>query len=720
MKKADVVIITALEKEKNAVLRHLDNNKCEKIQVGSYTADKFNLSNDNKENFCQVVLLCQNKMGNVAVGITTTQVINDLNPNLIVLAGIAGGMQDDNEQTDLINITKDKRLLGDLIAAEQIVGYEQQKIKDETTESRDDVLRPTHKIIQAAKKFSYKQWILKPILERPDGTTGRVNPNIHWGVIASGEKILADNNSASKIQDHWSKLVGIEMEGYGTALAAYMAESRPEFLMVKGICDWADSSKNDEWQEYAADVAAAFVINLLKSNPLSIQNDSNISVLPKKLPLEQQIDNKKTTDKNLITKYNNLNICNAKKQDLVKIDPKNTRAILIGTSEIKDENFFPIPNAIDNLTKLRKLLSTIVDIDKKNTLMLIDKSSYSKITKKIIKVIPKATDTVIFYYVGHCIRHYKELYFTTTETHSSDPKNTGAILSGELLQTIIDKSKAKNIIFILDCCFSGLATKYIDDKEKKVFLITATTGNETAKAESPENKNFTAFTSQLLTILEHGIDNAGKTLTLHDIFSGLNERLASKNLPLPKISSYGLSDKLIICKNRAYKSDNITNDAIEKVIKVKEKFYPNESKNKEKLLLENLKARQDAIKQISWLKENEPTCLKKITIETYNFVLNSHTIPSKNTFCQDLFIFLTVWLIRSLRSSEYLPLNMFDTQFDSELVLYPELYISAFNFIREKKLDNLSLPNEASKEVISKYLEKLIYEIKRLFIKTSY
>jgi nucleoside phosphorylase len=35
-------------------------------------------------------------------------------------------------------------------------------------------------------------------------------------------------------------------------------------LVIRGICDYADSHKNDEWQGYAAMAAAAYAKDLLK------------------------------------------------------------------------------------------------------------------------------------------------------------------------------------------------------------------------------------------------------------------------------------------------------------------------------------------------------------------------------------------------------------------------------------------------------------------------
>jgi len=257
---ANVVIITALDKERDAVLRYLDAP--EKVQTKNRIVYKSNLRHDNAESSYQVLLLCQGKMGNVAAGIATTQAIDVWNPTLIILVGIVGGVENGDE-----------RYLGDLIAAEQIVGYESGKLTDAGAERRYEVLRSTHALVEAARNFPDEKWVLAPTIPRPDGKDGRIIPKIHWGVVASGEKVIADTKTVPELQNHWTKLAGIEMESYGTALAAYTAESRPEFLMVKGICDWANPDKNDEWQTYAADVAAVFVVNLLRSKPFFSQSD---------------------------------------------------------------------------------------------------------------------------------------------------------------------------------------------------------------------------------------------------------------------------------------------------------------------------------------------------------------------------------------------------------------------------------------------------------------
>jgi nucleoside phosphorylase len=47
------------------------------------------------------------------------------------------------------------------------------------------------------------------------------------------------------------------MEAYAVAAAALgSGRPRPKYVVVKGICDYADKDKADDYQEYAAEVAA--------------------------------------------------------------------------------------------------------------------------------------------------------------------------------------------------------------------------------------------------------------------------------------------------------------------------------------------------------------------------------------------------------------------------------------------------------------------------------
>jgi hypothetical protein len=238
------------------------------------------------------------------------------------------------------------------------------------------------------------------------------------------------------------------------------------------------------------------------------------------------------------------------------LNPEDTRVILIGTSEFEDTNLPSLPAIKDNNVKLRALLGDVVGISKDDVHILEDRDYSNQITSEIKNIASKGLD--IIYYAGHGLPHAKQLYLATKKTNLNDPESYGALLADDLLQVIINKGKAKRIIFIFDCCFSGFARENIETKGKEVFLLTATSSVETAKSEAPENDNYTAFTHELLVILEHGIKSTGEILTLQDIFSCLKDRLKSKNLPLPRITSYGSPDELGICQNRAYQNISLT------------------------------------------------------------------------------------------------------------------------------------------------------------------
>ncbi|KAB8271024.1 hypothetical protein BDV30DRAFT_228526 [Aspergillus minisclerotigenes] len=98
-------------------------------------------------------------------------------------------------------------------------------------------------------------------IKRPE----RLNqdPYIHYGTIASGNKVIKD----AKVRDLLAKsCLCFEME------AAGLMNQFP-CLVIRGICDYCDTHKNDRWQKYAAATAAAYAKELLQVTDASdIQN----------------------------------------------------------------------------------------------------------------------------------------------------------------------------------------------------------------------------------------------------------------------------------------------------------------------------------------------------------------------------------------------------------------------------------------------------------------
>jgi nucleoside phosphorylase len=93
-------------------------------------------------------------------------------------------------------------------------------------------------------------------IKRPERQNRRII-TVHYGTIASGNSVVKD----AIFRDVYAKdpelnVLCFEME------AAGLMNNLP-CLIIRGICDYCDSHKNDDWRKYAALTAAAYARELL-------------------------------------------------------------------------------------------------------------------------------------------------------------------------------------------------------------------------------------------------------------------------------------------------------------------------------------------------------------------------------------------------------------------------------------------------------------------------
>ncbi|KAH8802971.1 putative G-protein beta WD-40 repeat-containing protein [Xylogone sp. PMI_703] len=110
--------------------------------------------------------------------------------------------------------------------------------------------------------------------------------HLHYGTIGSADQVMRD----ALLRDEWAKnenIICFEME------AAGLMDSFP-CLVIRGICDYADTHKNKIWQPYAAATAAAYAKELLLVIPKQDVHNippiiEQIRSLPKQI---ESLDNK--------------------------------------------------------------------------------------------------------------------------------------------------------------------------------------------------------------------------------------------------------------------------------------------------------------------------------------------------------------------------------------------------------------------------------------------
>ncbi|SCO53289.1 related to ankyrin 3 [Fusarium fujikuroi] len=95
------------------------------------------------------------------------------------------------------------------------------------------------------------------LVQRPARSSN--GPRIHYGIVASANQVIKHSLTRDQLAKELDAIC-FEME------AAGLMDSFP-CLVIRGICDYADSHKNKQWQPYAAMTAAAYAKELLSVIP---------------------------------------------------------------------------------------------------------------------------------------------------------------------------------------------------------------------------------------------------------------------------------------------------------------------------------------------------------------------------------------------------------------------------------------------------------------------
>jgi nucleoside phosphorylase len=97
------------------------------------------------------------------------------------------------------------------------------------------------------------------------------NPQVYFGSLASADIVMKSGEHRDQLAGA-EKVIGFEMEGAG------ICDIFPS-VIIKGVCDYADSHKNKTWQDYASATAASCAKAFLKSLPTATRERKYTFVL---------------------------------------------------------------------------------------------------------------------------------------------------------------------------------------------------------------------------------------------------------------------------------------------------------------------------------------------------------------------------------------------------------------------------------------------------------
>ncbi len=293
-------IITALPKEYVAV-KVLLNNVRDYITPGrgagrQYLIGEVPTTNNGKH----TVVLSLADMGN-NIAATRAALLLEHFPSIesIIMVGIAGGIPHPRRPDDHVR-------LGDIVVSDKggVIQYDFIKETRRGSKGKSEITPrypprpPSSRLLQAVNLLraseleghcpwvAYLEQALKHLdISRPPEETDilvsetnpstivphpndpkrkRGQPRVFVGSIASANILLKNAARRDQLRDRFN-VKAVEMEASGIADATWNHEVG--YLVVRGICDYCDINKNDDWQKYAAVAAAAYTRTLIGSIP---------------------------------------------------------------------------------------------------------------------------------------------------------------------------------------------------------------------------------------------------------------------------------------------------------------------------------------------------------------------------------------------------------------------------------------------------------------------
>ncbi|PSB23152.1 hypothetical protein C7B61_16175 [filamentous cyanobacterium CCP1] len=253
----DFAIVTAIKTERLAVLNAFEidvKQDRERKDSRTYWRKRL-LLQDGK--FYEIVVAQSLDMANVNAAILANDMLHHWKPAAVLMVGIAAAAKPEPKQR-----------IGNLVVGKEVYYYGTSKVtvNGELPEPKYVPVDPT--LLDRVQALPSSDFSI--LVDHPD--SNGIRPEIEIGVIASGDKVIADAAERDAIASANRKIMAIEMEGYGVIEAARQSFDQVRCLVIRALCDYADSNKNDQWHAYAASVAAGFTKYFLLDEPLIPRN----------------------------------------------------------------------------------------------------------------------------------------------------------------------------------------------------------------------------------------------------------------------------------------------------------------------------------------------------------------------------------------------------------------------------------------------------------------
>lgn len=181
-----------------------------------------------------------NEMGMTAAAATAMKVIYTFRPRYLIMVGIAAGVAKDD--------VEDQRY-GDVILPDVVWNYSAGKF---TSPEKASIQFGGLGFLPRTTTESIPEEIMPYLRQAVDSEE---NPcHVFIGPMACGSTVVANRELLEKqVYTQYQHTAGLDMESYAVVYAANHATApKPIPIIAKSVCDFADLSKSDDYQRYAA------------------------------------------------------------------------------------------------------------------------------------------------------------------------------------------------------------------------------------------------------------------------------------------------------------------------------------------------------------------------------------------------------------------------------------------------------------------------------------
>lgn len=240
-------IVSALHEEQDGIVAVMQDKQMVERGMRSYACGKLWGVE------CVCVLA---RIGKVGAATTTTMLIAEFGVTHVLFTGVAGGAA---EQIKVGDIVVAQDLVQHDMDARPIFPRYEIPLTGQTCFLADPHL--SAHLAQACQSFLQEDFA-NHITPEDKAAFALVSPQVHRGLIASGDQFIHERAVLQQIKQNWPELLAVEMEGAAVAQVCY--EFGVPFAVMRTISDGSNEQSAIDFTRFIEKVAARYAFSIMQ------------------------------------------------------------------------------------------------------------------------------------------------------------------------------------------------------------------------------------------------------------------------------------------------------------------------------------------------------------------------------------------------------------------------------------------------------------------------